>query len=95
VNKNLNIIYTILLFINCDISKKEKNPEFIIPTQYKAVIEIPAGTNKKFEYNYKTKNFECKTNNNEERIINYLPYPGNYGFIKNTYMTKKKVVMES
>ena len=25
---------------------------------YTAIVEIPAGTNKKFEYNYKTKTFE-------------------------------------
>jgi inorganic pyrophosphatase len=53
---------------------------------YTAIVEIPVGTNKKFEYNYKTKTFEIETTNGIERTINFLPYPGNYGFISNTYM---------
>ena len=56
---------------------------------YTAIIEIPAGTNKKFEYNYQTKSFECEIVKGKERIVNYLPYPGNYGFILNTYMDPK------
>jgi inorganic pyrophosphatase len=55
-----------------------------------AVIEIPAGTSKKIEYNYATKSFEIDIKDGVERIIQYLPYPGNYGFIKNTMMEKSK-----
>ncbi|MDG2343639.1 MAG: inorganic diphosphatase, partial [Flavobacteriales bacterium] len=54
-----------------------------------AIIEIPAGTNKIFEYNYQTKKFECEIIKGKERTINYLPYPGNYGYILNTYMDPK------
>lgn len=53
-----------------------------------AIIEIPAGTSKKVEYNYHTESFEIDTKDGVERIIRYLPYPGNYGFIKNTMMDK-------
>ena len=61
---------------------------------YTAIVEIPAGTNKKFEYNYNTKTFEIEIINGLERTINYLPYPGNYGFINNTYMNLKLGEME-
>lgn len=53
-----------------------------------AVVEIPAGTNKKIEYNYHTESFEVDINDGVERIIRYLPYPANYGFIENTLMDK-------
>lgn len=55
-----------------------------------AVIEIPAGTNVKFEYNESTKSFEIDKKNGKNRIIQYLPYLGNYGFIPSTYSDPKK-----
>ena len=68
---------------SCSTEKKEI---INLSNNYTAIVEIPAGTNKKFEYNYSTKTFEIETKNGVERTINYLPYPGNYGFISNTYM---------
>ena len=55
-----------------------------------AVIEIPAGTNHKIEFNKKKLIFEVDKRNGKERIINFLPYPGNYGFIPSTYSNPKK-----
>lgn len=55
-----------------------------------AVIEIPAGTNRKFEYNKNTKTFEIDKKNNIERVIKFLPYLGNYGFIPSTYSDPEK-----
>lgn len=54
-----------------------------------AVIEIPAGTNKKFEYNKKTRVFEIDKKNGKDRVIEFLPYLGNYGFIPSTYSDPK------
>ena len=54
------------------------------------VVEIPAGTNKKIEYNYVSNTFPADTKNGKERIINFLPYPGNYGFIPSTMMDKAR-----
>ena len=71
------------MFSSCSTEKKEI---INLSNNYTAIVEIPAGTNKKFEYNYKTKTFEIEIINGVERTINYLPYPGNYGFISNTYM---------
>lgn len=50
------------------------------------VIEIPAGTNHKIEYQKEQKRFENDQENGQDRIINFLPYPGNYGFIPSTLM---------
>ena len=55
-----------------------------------AVIEIPAGTNHKMEYNYETGRFENDQENGKDRIIDFLPYPGNYGFIPSTLMDEKR-----
>lgn len=49
-----------------------------------AVIEIPAGTNKKFEYDPVIKKMARDLENGIPRTINFLPYPGNYGFIPST-----------
>lgn len=51
-----------------------------------AVIEIPAGTNRKIEFNPTTRNFETDQLEGKDRMVKFLPYPGNYGFIPSTYM---------
>jgi inorganic pyrophosphatase len=54
------------------------------------VVEIPAGTNKKLEYDYVTNTFPADIKDGEERIVNFLPYPGNYGFIPSTVMDRAR-----
>ena len=56
---------------------------------YNAVIEIPSGTNKKFEYNKETKTFVIDKKNGKERVINFLSYIGNYGYIPSTFSDPK------
>ena len=51
---------------------------------YNAVIEIPAGTNDKWEVSKDGKMLEIELKNSQPRVINYLPYPTNYGFIPKT-----------
>lgn len=54
------------------------------------IVEIPAGTNHKIEYRV-TDGFLTDTlPNGGERIINFLPYPGNYGFIPSTMMDRSR-----
>lgn len=48
--------------------------------------KYPRGTNKKIEYDYKTNTFPANIKNGAERVIDFLPYPGNYGFISSTMM---------
>ena len=52
------------------------------------VIEIPAGTNQKWEVNKQTGRLEWEQVGDSLRIINYLPYPANYGMIPGTYLPK-------
>jgi inorganic pyrophosphatase len=65
-------------------------PLFSADKNINAVIEIPAGTNKKFEFNNESKSFEIDKKNGHDRIINFLPYIGNYGFIPSTFSDPKK-----
>lgn len=55
-----------------------------------AVIEIPAGTNHKIEYDYASGKFVNDQLDGKDRVINFLPYPGNYGFIPSTLMDKER-----
>ncbi len=56
---------------------------------YNAVIEIPAGTNEKWEVSKNGELIELELKNSQPRIIDYLPYPTNYGFIPKTYFSDK------
>ena len=67
-----------------------KAPLLSVNSNLNAVIEIPAGTNKKFEYNRTTKSFEIDKIDGQDRIINFLPYLANYGFIPSTCSDLKK-----
>lgn len=54
-----------------------------------AVIEIPAGTNEKWEVNHHTGALALEIRNDQPRIIKYLGYPGNYGMIPQTMLPKE------
>ncbi len=53
-----------------------------------AVIEIPAGTVEKRQYDPATNTFPIDLRNGEPRVIRFLPYPANYGFVPGTKMNK-------
>ena len=55
-----------------------------------AVIEIPAGTNKKIEIEKDSNTFKVDQRDGKDRVIAFLPYPANYGFIKNTLSDSAK-----
>ena len=83
-----------LIFLNCENSQKD---DFIIKEydsirddgSVKALIEIPAGTLEKWEYNKSTSDIELELINNKPRIISYLCYPANYGMIPKTLLPKE------
>jgi inorganic pyrophosphatase len=53
------------------------------------VIEIPAGTNQKWEVNKITGQIEWEQLAPDSlRVIDYLPYPANYGFVPQTLLSK-------
>lgn len=52
------------------------------------IIEIPAGTNEKWEFNYNSSIIEWeKANEDSFRVVKYLPYPANYGFLPQTLLS--------
>ena len=53
---------------------------------YNAVVEIPSGTNEKWEVSKDGFNINLEFKNGLPRIINYLSYPGNYGFMPKTLL---------
>jgi len=57
---------------------------------YQALIEIPAGSTAKWEVNHKSGNLEWEFKNKKPRIIHFLGYPGNYGYIPQTVLNKKE-----
>ena len=53
------------------------------------VIEIPAGTRQKWELNQVTGQIEWEQVSPDSfRVINYLPYPANYGFVPQTLLSE-------
>jgi len=65
-------------------------PSYSSSGNLNAVIEIPAGTNHKYEYDKEAKRFTVDERDGKKRIINYLSYPLNYGFIPSTEMDTAK-----
>jgi inorganic pyrophosphatase len=94
----ITILFIPLIFISCEPDVQLENEDinyYSIPTfsdnnNINVVIEIPAGTNHKIEYNSELNEFINYDINGQIRIIDFLPYPGNYGFIPSTLMDKDK-----
>ncbi len=55
-----------------------------------ALIEIPAGTLEKWEFNKTTGEMEWDVVDDVPRVIKYLGYPGNYGMVPGTLLPKEK-----
>jgi inorganic pyrophosphatase len=96
--KNLILLFASLLsFTAC-----QKAPEAPLPPDPRelsaftesgsvhAVIEIPAGTNHKIEFDKASGSFQTDQRNGRDRVIDFLPYPGNYGFIPGTMMSESE-----
>ena len=78
-------IATCFTLLFCESKDFYKTPTFSLNNNLNAVIEIPAGTNKKIEYNFEKEVFEVDKKNGKERVIDFLPYLGNYGYVPSTY----------
>lgn len=68
----------------------EELPAEVRPGVMRAVIEIPAGTTDKRQYDPATNSFPVDLRNGQPRRIAFLPYPANYGFIPGTRMRKEE-----
>ena len=76
----ISITYPLLALANPinDISFKSSD------NLYNFYVEIPAGTKQKWEVNKKNGILEWEEKNSKKRIIDFISYPGNYGFIPQT-----------
>lgn len=85
-----------LLFLVCFFSGCKSNvdyyyiPSFSEAGAVNAVVEIPSGTNSKYEYDNESKAFVIDQVNGINRSINFLSYPSNYGFIPSTISDRKE-----
>ena len=93
MKKLSSFLFFILFCFSC--SQKEKNlvddfEPLLDNGNINVVIEIPTGTNEKFEVEKKTGTLQLETlDNGKPRLINYLPYPFNYGMVPRTVLPKK------
>lgn len=53
------------------------------------VVEIPAGTNAKWEVAKPDGHLKWEIRDGKPRIVKYLPYPGNYGMVPRTLLPKE------
>ena len=94
----------LLILISCENSKSNKNvsqndiksinlltdlPPINADSTLNAVIEIPSGTVDKWELNKLNGKIQWELIDNIPRIVNYLGYPGNYGLIPQTLLSKE------
>ncbi len=88
---NVTILFSLIFLLQC---QKEVDYLSIPPISeagnINVVVEIPAGTNNKIEYNKESGLFEQDQENGEPRVISFLPYPGNYGFVPGTLMSRDR-----
>lgn len=86
------LIFGVLLLFSCkeSPSKDTQTLPVFAAKGINMVVEIPAGTNHKIEINKETGEFENDKIDGKTRIINFLPYPGNYGFIPSTHMDEAR-----
>ena len=80
----------ILIFSSCEQKINYKSLPIFTSQGVLAVVEIPAGTNRKIEYKKSTARFEIDVKDGKEVGFDFLPYPGNYGFIPSTFQENKK-----
>jgi len=70
--------------------KVEELEAIVMPGMLRAVIEIPAGTVEKRQFDAATNTFPVDSRDGVPRRIAFLPYPANYGFIPGTKMNKEE-----
>ena len=82
--KTVSLIFLTIISTICWANSEKPSTDKSISDTLRFRIEIPAGTKQKWEFNDKTGEMEKDYKDGKERIIQFLPYPGNYGFIPET-----------
>lgn len=98
MNKSFLYLLLALVFTACNSEpgpglEKPKEPYAVSSIDGEAlnvIVEIPAGTNHKIEYRAETGFSNDTLTGGYTRVINFLPYPGNYGFVPNTMMDRER-----
>ena len=67
-----------------------KLPAYSPEGRLRQVVEIPAGTNQKYEIDKETGALRPDIRDGKPRMIDFLPYPVNYGFVPSTCMDKER-----
>ncbi|MFT2010097.1 inorganic diphosphatase [Pontibacter sp. 13R65] len=86
----------LLLTLLCSACKTDyaNLPTYTPNKQLQAVIETPAGNNHKMVFDRTSQEFISEKEAGKDRIIRFLPYPGNYGFIPSTEVGGKGAPLE-
>ena len=89
---NLFFIAIMITLISCQQEKRIDYNSLSATTDagIQVVVEIPAGTNHKIEYDKKSGEFIVGQKNGKDRVIDFLPYPGNYGYIPGTSVSLER-----
>jgi len=82
--KTVSFIFLTIISTICWANSEKPRADKSFNDTLRFRIEIPAGTKQKWELNDKTGEIEKDSKDGKERIIQFLPYPGNYGFIPKT-----------
>ena len=82
--KTVSLIFLTIISTICWANSEKPRADKSFSDTLRFRIEIPAGTKQKWEFNDKTGEIEKDYKDGKERIIQFLPYPGNYGFIPET-----------
>ncbi|WP_439881517.1 inorganic diphosphatase [Pontibacter sp. MBLB2868] len=86
------LLYTLLLIAATALAGCKTDyanlPTFTGARQLQAVIEVPAGNNLQLRYDADKREFVKDKDAGQDRIIEFLPFPGNYGFIPSTEVGK-------
>lgn len=90
--RNLCLFLFLILVLNA--CKQQQSDPRSLPTlegdYLQMIVEIPAGTNQKIEFDYADGSFKVDQIDGQDRVIDFLPYPGNYGFVPGTLMDKER-----
>jgi inorganic pyrophosphatase len=87
--KKLLIFSLVLLVCSACQTNYEGLPAYSGTKQLQAVIEIPAGSAHVYKYDAATQSFPAAQEAGQDKVIKFLPYPGNYGFIPSTKLGKE------
>jgi inorganic pyrophosphatase len=99
--KGLYIVFVFVILFACNNSGSDDNAvinvqnylhdiaPFTSDSLLNVVIEIPAGSNEKWELSKESGQIEWEQLSPDSfRVIDYLPYPANYGFVPQTLLAK-------